>query len=59
MIETQFIKQNGKPVAAIIDYDYYLEFIEYIENKEALEAVKEMENNNWLEHQQVKKELGL
>lgn len=60
MIETNIIKQNDKPVAVVIDYQEFvrLKQIEedYLDYTSAMQ-VKE-ENQVWIKHSDLKKEMG-
>ena len=59
MIKTQFVKEDNKPVAVIIDYKEYLRLKEIEEDKadyySALHV--KMKNKKWISHEKLKKEL--
>ncbi|MCK4662149.1 MAG: hypothetical protein KAT68_04745 [Bacteroidales bacterium] len=61
MIQAHIIKQENKPIAIVLDYKEYLRLKEIEEDKldyfAALEA--KYENKKWIEHDDLKQELGL
>ncbi|MBF0538637.1 MAG: hypothetical protein HQL03_10340 [Nitrospirae bacterium] len=70
MIKTQFIEENGKPIAVIMDYQEYLRFKE-IEEPGASWSEKEdrddyysaietkLKNDEWIDHQDLKDRLDI
>jgi len=59
----QIIKENEKPKFAVLDYNIYLELKEIIEDfLDHIHAESVIENtnkNDWVDFQDVKKELGI
>jgi len=61
MIKTSILKENNKPVAVVLDYQEYLRLKNLEKDKnDYLEAVSiKKKNKKWLQHNELKKELGL
>ena len=61
MIKTSILKENNKPVAVVLDYQEYLRLKNLEKDKnDYLEAVRiKKKNKKWLQHNELKKELGL
>jgi len=61
MIQPYIIKQENQPIAIVLDYKEYQRLKEIEEDKsdyfDALEA--KYENKKWVNHEDLKKELGL
>jgi len=61
MITKQIIKEDDKPVAVILDYEDYLRLKEieedYLDYTAAVETKRT--NENWTDHEVLKKELGI
>jgi hypothetical protein len=60
MIKTQFLKENNKTIAVILDYDEYKRLKELEEDKsDYLTAVKiRKKNKKWVKHDDLKREIG-
>jgi len=61
MIKTQIIKEDDKPVAVILDYEEYLRLREVEEDLIDYYSAAEVKikNKEWIDHEALKKELGL
>ena len=61
MIKKHIIKEEGKPVAVILDYREYMELKAMAEDKadyySAIETRKK--NKKWVAHADLKKEFGM
>ncbi|MBI9039224.1 MAG: hypothetical protein JEY97_13905 [Bacteroidales bacterium] len=61
MIQPYIIKQENQPIAIVLDYKEYQRLKEIEEDRsdyfDALEA--KYENKKWVNHEDLKKELGL
>lgn len=61
MIKTQIIKEDDKPVAVIMDYKEYLRLKEIEQDKsDYSSALKtKLENEEWIDHKELKRKLGI
>lgn len=62
MIKTQVIKESGKPVAVILDYNEFLRLknIEREDEKDYQSAIQvKRKNKNWTSHKNLKESLGM
>lgn len=59
MNKPQIITENGKPKFVVLEYENYLEMLEEIDDREALnELLKSKENNEeYISFEDLKKEL--
>ncbi|MBV6341650.1 MAG: hypothetical protein SFH39_01965 [Candidatus Magnetobacterium sp. LHC-1] len=61
MIKTQFIEENGKPIAVIMDHKEYLRLKEIEEDIDDYYSALETKLNNkeWVSHKELKDQLGI
>lgn len=61
MIKKHIIKEEGKPVAVILDYKEYMELKAMAEDKSDYYSAIETKRKNkkWVSHEELKKEFGL
>ncbi len=61
MIKKHIIKEEGKPVAVILDYKEYMELKAMAEDKSDYYSAIETKRNNkkWVSHEELKKEFGV
>jgi hypothetical protein len=61
MIKTQFVEENGNPIAVIMDYEEYLKLKELEEDREDYNSAYSVKSTNikWTSHQDLKDKLGL
>jgi hypothetical protein len=61
MIKKHIIKEEGKPVAVILDYNEYMELKALAEDRRDYYNAIETKRNNkkWIPHDELKKEFGL
>ena len=61
MIKKHIIKEEGKPVAVILDYQEYVELKAMAEDKADYYKGIETKRNNkkWVSHEELKKEFGM
>lgn len=62
MIKTQVIKESGKPVAVILDYNEFLRLkgIEREDKKDYQSAIQvKRRNKKWTSHKELKDTLGM
>jgi len=60
MIKKHIIKEEGKPIAVILDYNEYLELKTLAEDRKDYNTAIEikLKNKKWIQHDELKKELG-
>ena len=61
MIKKHIIKEEGKPVAVILDYNEYMELKALAEDKKDYYSAIETKRKNtkWISHDELKKEFGM
>ncbi len=61
MIDTQIIKENDKPVAVIIDYKKYLEYLELKQDSADYQSALDAEKSTtkWTTHEEMLEQLEL
>ena len=61
MIKKYIIKEEGKPVAVILDYNEYMEFKTLAEDKKDYYSAIDVKRKNkqWVSHEDLKKEFGI
>lgn len=61
MIKKHIIKEEGKPVAVILDYNEYMELKKLAEERKDYNAAIETKRKNkkWVSHEDLKKEFGM
>lgn len=61
MIKKHVIKEEGKPVAVILDYKEYMELKAMAEDRKDYYSSIEIKRKNkkWISHENLKKEFGM
>ncbi len=61
MIKKHVIKEAGKPVAVILDYNEYMELKAMAEDRKDYYSAIEIKRKNkkWISHENLKKEFGM
>jgi len=61
MIKKHIIKEEGKPVAVILDYNEYMELKALAEDRNDYNSAIETKRKNkkWVSHKELKKEFGM